>query len=230
MYRYHPVKKNRMFRHIRKYLFLLASLIFVQGNIFAGQRESQDTLSGFIQLSAKDYPVTSNQLPVFTMQRNIDASSERADMSGMENKSFVDSRENAFLGSAVKVNVLYPECQLLTSEETALLKKSGLHIPDNIKPHVVCGISRKKRILEISLCPIFRKNGVLMRLTSCKISLTPFEANRGEQRIKSMANGKEENATTLFLPTGSSQADMSKRWKNKSVLASGKWVKISVKE
>ena len=230
MYRYHPVKNNRMFRHIRKYLFLLASLIFVQGNIFAGQRESQDTLSGFIQLSAKDYPVTSNQLPMFTMQRNIDAASERADMSGMENKSFVDSRENAFLGSTVKVSVLYPECQPLTSEETALLKKSGLHIPDNIKPHVVCGISRKKRILEISLCPIFKKNGVLMRLTSCKISLTPFEANRGEQRIKSMANGKEENATTLFLPTGSSQADMSKRWKNKSVLASGKWVKISVKE
>ena len=110
-----------MFRHIRKYLFLLASLIFVQGNIFAGQRESQDTLSGFIQLTAKDYPVTSNQLPVFTMQRNIDAASERADMSGMENKSFVDSRENVFLGSAVKVSVLYPECQLLTSEETALL-------------------------------------------------------------------------------------------------------------
>ena len=90
-----------MFRHIRKYLFLLASLIFVQGNIFAGQRESQDTLSGFIQLTAKDYPVTSNQLPVFTMQRNIDAASERADMSGMENKSFVDSRENVFLGSAL---------------------------------------------------------------------------------------------------------------------------------
>ena len=38
-----------------------------------------------------------------------------------------------------------------------------------------------------------------MRLTSCKISLTSFEANRGEQRIKSMANGKEENATTLFF-------------------------------
>lgn len=84
MYRYHPVKNNRMFRHIRKYLFLLASLIFVQGNIFAGQRESQDTLSGFIQLTAKDYPITSNHLPVFTMQRNIDAASERADMSGME--------------------------------------------------------------------------------------------------------------------------------------------------
>lgn len=146
-----------MFRHIRKYLFLLASLIFVQGNIFAGQRESQDTLSGFIQLTAKDYPITSNHLPVFTMQRNIDAASERADMSGMENKSFVDSRENAFLGSAVKVSVLYPECQLLTSEETALLKKSGLHIPDNIKPHVVCGISRKKESWKLAYARFLRK-------------------------------------------------------------------------
>lgn len=219
-----------MFRHLCKYLILFASLISFQGSIYAQQKEGQESASDFIQLSAEDHPITTNQLPVFTMQRSIDTCDEKADRAHKSSEASADSHESTFFGNAVKVSVLYPEYQPLTPSETAVLKNSTLDIPNHIKPHVACGISRKKRILEISLCPIFKKNGVLMRLTSCKISLTPLKTIHDEQRTKSAPNGKLENATTLLLPQSTSQTEASKRWKNKSVLASGKWVKISVKE
>lgn len=68
-----------------------------------------------------------------------------------------------------------------------------------------------------------------MRLTSCKISLTPFEANRGDQRIKAWQTGKRKMPRPSFANRLLSGRYV-KTLENKSVLASGKWVKISVKE
>lgn len=127
------------------------------------------------------------------------------------------------------VELCYPELQVLSNRELKSLRalqKSGVVLDDATldndgvilapSPAPIAGldlrqtmlVDRKKGILSISFCPIVRHEGVWKRMTSCQVKVCERPARRGAAP-----------AETFDVPA---------RWAENSVLASGKWAKVSV--
>lgn len=101
---------------------------------------AQETFSSF---SAKEYPVTSTGLPIYSQQFN---------------------------GRIKTVKLLYPEYETLTPEEIRIIKRNKIFVrKDSITPVLYVGTVRKKNITDVSFSPIVRIKGRYMRLVSCKI-------------------------------------------------------------
>ncbi len=110
------------------------------------------------------------------------------------------------------VRILYPEWAPLTAAETERLKAipgSDEAVADTLRIEAEVGISRSKGLLDISFVPIIRSNDRYLKLLSGKVEIMP-KYKGARHRVK------------LYAPTAN------QRWASQSVLASGRWVKISV--
>lgn len=141
----------------------------------------------FVHITVSDYEVI-DSLPVFTEEIPL----------------------GDLAGDQFDVQILYPEyTKLMPSEKRILatmLKKGASK--GELQLTYRLGVSRKEKILSVSFSPIIKKNGRWMRLSSCKIGITPRGRQQKIQRRSSITD----------------------RWTQTSVLSTGKWAKIRVSQ
>jgi len=117
---------------------------------------------------------------------------------------FFESHEPKVKASNYQVRLVYPVFRKLVSSELKSLKSLLNSIPDSISVTVSIGTARKKSVLDMSFTPFIQKNGTYYKLVSFDWDITPVGATlRSTQAVTYSAN---------------------------SVLASGKWKKVSVTE
>jgi len=118
---------------------------------------------------------------------------------------FFESHEPEVKASNYQVRLVYPVYKKLATSELKALKSLLNTIPDSIIVVVNVGMARKKPVLDMSFTPFIHKNGAYYKLVSFDWGITPI----------STASLRSTEAMT-YTPN--------------SVLASGKWKKISVTE
>lgn len=114
------------------------------------------------------------------------------------------------------VRLRYPEWGALNARELKLAQRFSDQIADSLIVESSLGISRGTGMFDISFVPIVRQGQSFKKLLSAKIEIiaTPRKAAHQTFRVKRKA--------TTDTTTG--------RYAASSVLASGKWAKICVKE
>ena len=111
------------------------------------------------------------------------------------------------------VSIEYPELAEMSKEDAKKLTAYKDEIGQDFKVNTYLGVSRKSGMLDIKFVPIVKRDGKYYRLLSCKLN------------IKSPAGFVPSAKSGTFIVG----ADGSKsRYKEHSVLSSGKWVKIRV--
>ncbi|RRD80440.1 type IX secretion system sortase PorU [Alloprevotella sp. OH1205_COT-284] len=164
---------------MKRKLFSLFLFVFAALSLQAQNRE-------FIHINVGDYEVV-DHIPVFSEQINLGVTTIEA----------------------FNVELIYPEYAPLTASEKKLLsemqKKGKTHGGYELEKEY--STSRKERFLTVSFCPIVKRNDEWVRLTSCKLKITP-------SLLRTKSAPREQKA---------------ERWANSSKLSSGKWVKIRVR-
>lgn len=118
---------------------------------------------------------------------------------------FFESYEPEVKASNYQVRLVYPVYKKLATSELKALKSLLNTIPDSITVAVNVGTARKKPVLDMSFTPFIHKNGAYYKLVSFDWDITPAGSSL-----------RSTQAMTYYAPS--------------SVLASGKWKKISVTE
>jgi len=117
---------------------------------------------------------------------------------------YFESHEPEVKASNYQVRLVYPVFKKLVTSELKALKSLLNSIPDSITVTVNVGTARKKPVLDMSFTPFIHKDGAYYKLVSFDWDITPEGTSlRSAQAI-------------TYTPN--------------SVLASGKWKKISVTE
>ena len=111
-------------------------------------------------------------------------------------------------GCTYKVSIEYPEYAALTPEERSLISESGIEVPDSMTVDVFRGVARGDVRLDISFCPIVNRDGRPMRLVSCRVRIDTLQPRQGIAEAQDFS--------------------VAARYRDHSVLASGRWVKIAV--
>ncbi len=111
------------------------------------------------------------------------------------------------------VQVSYPEWGELTAAESLVAQRFHDSLADTLQVSSHVGVSRKHGMIDIRFIPIIYKEGRYRKLLSCKISIVPREKQQ-PQRARRRAAAGDAAATT--------------RWAEHSVLASGRWAKMSL--
>ncbi len=110
------------------------------------------------------------------------------------------------------VRILYPEWAPLTKGEMERLQAipgSDKTVGDSLCIEATVGISRGEGLLDISFVPIIQREGHFLKLLSGKVEIMPtYKGSTRRLLAKAPTSGQ--------------------RWAKQSVLASGRWVKISV--
>jgi len=109
------------------------------------------------------------------------------------------------------VQLHYPEWVALTQAERRIIAKNNLCV-DTLKIQQHLSISRKKGVLEVTFSPIVKKNDEVVRLKSAKVDIKIISSNKETNSLK--------NHTIATISA--------ERWKDSSVLKTGRWVKIRV--
>jgi len=117
---------------------------------------------------------------------------------------FFESQEPDVKAADYQVRLLFPVYQKLTALEFKALKSLLNSIPDSIVVQKSIGTARKKTVLDLSFCPLVRRSGNVYKLTSFNWDIKPVQG------------ALRSNATMTYA--------------SNSVLASGKWRKLSVTE
>lgn len=115
-------------------------------------------------------------------------------------------------GADVSVVVEFPEYLPLTNEEAKLAERHGFAAKADVEPSCIVGRSRGKVSLDVRFCPVVRKGGQWLRLVSCKLA------------VRGLGRPAPDTPNGLRAQGGATE----ERYASESVLASGKWVKISV--
>lgn len=105
----------------------------------------------------------------------------------------------------VEVIVEYPEYKKLTNNEIKKLNKATIYPSSTLDIHTKFGMERKKGVVDVSFVPIIKMDGHWVRLTSVRVSVRP-----------------------KAVPLSAIRETQQQRYAENSVLATGKWVKISV--
>ncbi len=171
-----------------KRLLTICFLLLTGSTLHAQQKEVAG--SGFVELKPTDYPVNEAELPFFHTQEELGRS----------------------YGNQYSVKIEFPEFTPLTAQEAKLAGRHLAEITDGL-PEVETHLStsRGEAWLEYRFTPIVKRNGKLMRMTSCKISIQQNISPANYRTLAQAANTKKE------------------RYADHSVLATGNWVKIRVK-
>ncbi len=109
-----------------------------------------------------------------------------------------------------RVSLEYPEWGELSAAELLAVQDFSSQIGDEIEVESRVGVSRRKGVLDISFVPLVFRDGKFQKLLSTKVCITPVAKPR-----KAQAKAIE---------------DVSERFTRHSRLATGRWVKISIKE
>lgn len=109
------------------------------------------------------------------------------------------------------VRIEFPEFTPLTHQEQKILKTLNIQLPEQISYSVAYGIERKQLVADVSVLPFLYHQGKPVRLSSFLI------------KFHKKASHSETNRTK-------GRGEQNSRYANNSVLATGKWVKIKVKQ
>lgn len=141
----------------------------------------------FIHIQVGDYTIV-DRLPPFTEEVNL----------GQISHSNFD------------VEIVYPEYTALTSKEKELVKEmeAAGYVDGGLHLEKYASRGRGDLFLSVTFSPIVKKDGRWMRLSSCKLKITP-NLKRTKQSVSSTPSKTE-------------------RWTKNSVLSTGKWAKIRV--
>lgn len=116
---------------------------------------------------------------------------------------------------SVVARLEFPVYEELSHTEVKVIERGRVAVPtSSVEPSVYISQARQKRLATVDLCPIVKRGEKYFRLISFKLSLYRKQSY-GAKSAASQAKDADEK---------------SGRWKNNSVLATGKWVKIRVKE
>ena len=110
------------------------------------------------------------------------------------------------------VNVEYPEWAPLTKVEAQKVERIGQEIGEELQVQSHVSVSRKQGMLDIAFVPLVKRNGRYLKLVSASISIS------AEPKVEKLRIKREK------LRIG----DAGERYAKRSVLAEGKWVKISI--
>lgn len=134
----------------------IATLMALNFTVLAPSAFAQK--DAFTLLPAKDYPVTTEGVPVYTTQIDLGTDYSRPE--------------------ETLLRVEYPEYEPLTAAEIRNIKKFDTKmLADSIVVHTSAGISRKRSTIDVSFVPIVRKDNRWQRLVSFKLSVTKPERN-----------------------------------------------------
>ena len=134
-----------------------------------------------------------------------------------------------------KVSVEYPEWVPLTAAETRKLEKMDISgIGEDIDVSSSVSIFRKRGMLDIAFVPIIKRDGKYLKLQSASITITPKAKTDGKGlrvkgeglRVKDVIGQPE--GVTLAVQERLRVKSESERYARKSVLAEGRWVRISI--
>ncbi len=106
------------------------------------------------------------------------------------------------------VELLYPEYEALTGQETKVAEQFDSLLSETIRVETFVGIERGKGLLDISFIPIRRQGARYEKLTSAQIVITA----KADGRLSARRQASSKAA----------------RYATNSRLASGKWVKVSI--
>ncbi len=125
---------------------------------------------------------------------------------------YVETYKPAVIASNYSVLVTYPIYEPLTKEEEGELKSWLNTLPDTLSYSFSVGWERKKPLIDLVVNPFVRKGKTCYKLVSFKWSIQPLASP-----------SLQKNASPLTLRASGSPV-------TSSVLASGKWKKMSVTE
>lgn len=123
---------------------------------------------------------------------------------GQELPVYFESLEPEVAAAGYDVRLTFPVYKKLSPSEVKSIRSWLKSIPDSVAVDVSIGTSRKKTVLDLTVLPFVRRNGDYYKLTSFDWSIQPKSAGLRAVEAKTYAAN--------------------------SVLASGKWRKISVTE
>ena len=112
--------------------------------------------------------------------------------------------------------VRYPEWGELTAAETECVEQHADEVADTLCITTFVGASRGQGLIDIDFIPIVRRDGKYWKLLSGKVEIVPVW--KEAQNLRSIRGSRF------------TRASLEERWAASSVLAAGKWVKISLKE
>lgn len=117
-------------------------------------------------------------------------------------------------GTTPQVSLYYPEYAELTKEEVRLIKRYKHTLTERPLVTTEMGTSRGRALVNVSITPFIKRGSKHYRLLSAKllVATTP-DASASARTLHSLRSG-----------------DITGRYKNHSVLATGKWVKIRVND
>lgn len=118
---------------------------------------------------------------------------------------FFESQEPVVQADSYQVRLLFPVFQKLTSAEIKALQPRLNELSDSITVNVSIGTARKKTVLDLTLTPLVRRGGTYYKLVSFEWDIKPVTTT--ELRKADAVN-----------------------YASNSVLASGRWKKVSVTE
>ena len=114
-----------------------------------------------------------------------------------------------------RVQVTYPEWAPLTKAEAAVAERFRDLLADTLQVETFVGASRGKGMIDITFVPIVFQAGKYLKLMSGKVEIIPQ---------------KKKNSQRARMVRKAPQDSLGGRWASSSVLATGRWVKISVTE
>lgn len=114
------------------------------------------------------------------------------------------------------VRVLYPEWQPLTATETAVARRFLGQLADSLQIETFVGASRGQGMLDLRFIPVICRNDKFLKLLSGKVEIIPTPKKAATATRRALAPARA--------------ATREQRWASKSVLATGKWAKVTVKE
>ena len=112
------------------------------------------------------------------------------------------------------VRVTYPEWMPLTSAESLVADRYVHLLADTLRIHTFVGMSRRQSFMDISFVPVVRRGNGYAKLLSCKLEIVP----KAKASVRRVGNREKGVATRAV-------AD---RYSASSVLAEGRWVKLSL--
>lgn len=114
-----------------------------------------------------------------------------------------------------QVKVRYPEWSPLTPSEAAVACRFDEQLSDSLQIESFVGVERGRGLMDLSFIPVIKHNGSYQKLLSAKIEIQPL-----------LKDNRNPRNPRLIRPTRA--ATSAERYAAHSVLATGKWVKISV--
>lgn len=114
--------------------------------------------------------------------------------------------ESDYRANDYQVRIDYPEYRELTAAESGVASRYDSLVGERIEVESSVGVQRKRGMLDISFIPVIRRQGKYLKLVSAKITIIPKAKN---------------------VPLRA-RVSSGERYAMHSVLASGRWVKISI--